>query len=212
MSFVTHGLLRRGEQCFNRLLARDPAATTRLRSLAGQRLVVALASPPLRLAIDFTPEGVHLAQADEASWQSADSRVELDGDSLGALLGGTPVQSLMTQNRLIVHGSLATLMKARELVMDLDMDAEGALARWLGESPAHGIATGLARLGRFGRDTSQSFEHDLRAYMIEEGEWLASRDLLDIARARLTRLEVASDRLEARLDRLTRQRGEGPAS
>ncbi|WP_338061219.1 hypothetical protein [Kushneria phosphatilytica] len=78
--------------------------------------------------------------------------------------------------------------------------------------PAHSLATGLRRIGHFGVRSSHSLEQDLREYVFEEGRWLAGRNQLDIAREHLTELEIATDRLEARLERLSRRLREGSHS
>lgn len=205
MSFFTPVLLAGIEKTVNRLLARDPAAPSRLAAMAGQRLLLRLESPTFEVLVIFHIHGLTLASLHGGEDRDADTTVEVDADTLGALLGGTPVQSLMTQNRLVVRGQLGLLMQARELLMDLDINWEGAFAEWFGDVPAHSLATGLRRLGRFGVHSSKSLEQDLREYILEEGQWLAGCARFDVAREHLTELEIATDRLEARFERLNRR-------
>lgn len=208
MPFLPPGLLAGTEKTLNRLLARDPAAPARLSALAGQRLELCLIRPALTLAIDFSERGLTLSRpCDEAASPQADTRVELDADTLGALAGGTPVQSLLTDNRLIVEGDLALLMKAHTLLTDLDLDLEGALARFPGETPAYALTDGLRRLNRVGRHVSFHFGRDMRDYMVEEGAWIAGRDRLELSREQLTELAIETDRIEARIKRLERRPG-----
>lgn len=228
MPFLPPGLITGTERNLNRLLARDPAAPARLSALAGKRLALCLTKPSMAVVIDFHEKGVALSRppdekqtgsvsgdADVAfesvSSKRPDTRVELDAETLGALIGGTSVQSLLTDNRLIVEGDLGLLTKARTLASDLDLDPEGALSRLAGEIPAHGLAAGLRRLGRTSLNLSTHLRQDLRNYMVEEGEWLAGRDRFEMAREHLTELSIEADRLEARTKRLERRFGGSPS-
>lgn len=205
MSLFTPVLLSCSEQLLNRLLARDPAAPARLARLAGSRLLLRLEGPPFEVLIVFHHGGVALSRLPDASDSDADVVVEVDADTLGSLLGGASVETLMFEGRLAVRGRVAMLAEARDLFMDLDIDWEGALAEWFGETPAHTLATGLRHVGQFGIRSMRELEHDLREYALEEGRLLAGRTQLEIAREHLTELEIAADRLEARLARLNRQ-------
>ncbi|RKR04413.1 ubiquinone biosynthesis protein UbiJ [Kushneria sinocarnis] len=212
MSLMTPLLLASAERTLNHLLARDPAAPARLAGLAGKRLLLRITAPAFEVLITFHNGGLALTRLPDASPGDADACVEIDADTLGALMGGASIESCMTANRLIVHGELGLLAATRALLMDLDVDWEGALAEWFGDVPAHSLATGLRRVGRFGIRSSHSLEEDLREYILEEGRWLAGRNQLDIAREHLTELEIATDRLEARLERLGRRLRGGSGS
>ncbi|MFP4263304.1 MAG: SCP2 domain-containing protein [Halomonas sp.] len=204
-------LLAGAERTLNGLLARDPAAPGRLARLAGQRLLVRLENPALALAIHFHPEGLDLLRPNDADEAEYDAVLELDAETLGALLGGASMERLMFQGRLAVRGRIPLLEATRDLLLDLDLDWEGELARWLGELPAHSLAEGLRRLGRFGLRTREEFCADLSEYLVEEARLLPGRPQVEVLRDHLTELEVAADRLEARLARLHRRLAAGDA-
>ncbi len=198
-------LLAAAERTLNGLLARDPAAPSRLARLAGQRLLLRLEHPELALAIHFHGGGLDLLRPDDPAEEAYDAVVEVDAETLGALLGGASMERLMFQGRLAVRGRIPLLEATRDLLLDLDLDWEGELARWLGDIPAHSLAEGLRRLGRFGLRTREEFCADLSEYLVEEARLLPGRPQLEVLRDHLTELEVASDRLEARLARLHRR-------
>ncbi|MFP4138317.1 MAG: SCP2 domain-containing protein [Halomonas sp.] len=204
-------LLAGAERTLNGLLARDPAAPGRLARLAGQRLLVRLENPALALAIHFHPEGLDLLRPKDADEAEYNAVLELDAETLGALLGGASMERLMFQGRLAVRGRIPLLEATRDLLLDLDLDWEGELARWLGELPAHSLAEGLRRLGRFGLRTREEFCADLSEYLVEEARLLPGRPQVEVLRDHLTELEVAADRLEARLARLHRRLAAGDA-
>lgn len=193
------------ERTLNALLARDPAAPARLARLAGQRLLLRLENPELALALHFHPGGLDLLHPDDTAEEAYDAVVELDAETLGTLLGGTSMERLMFQGQLAVRGRIPLLEATRDLLLDLDLDWEGELARWLGDLPAHSLAEGLRRLGRFGLRTHEEFCADLSEYLVEEACLLPGRPQFEVLRDHLTELEVASDRLEARLARLHRR-------
>ena len=193
------------ERSLNALLARDPAAPARLARLAGQRILLRLEHPPLALVVHFHSQGLDLLRQEEAPEEAYDAVVELDAERLGELLGGASVERLMFQGKLAVRGRVHLLEAARDLLLDLDLDWEGELARWLGDIPAHSLAEGMRSLGRWGLRTRQELCADVSEYVEEEARLLPGRHQLEILRDHLTELEVATDRLEARLERLRRR-------
>ncbi len=199
------------ERTLNALLARDPAAPLRLSRLAGQRLLLRLENPELALAIHFHAHGLDLVRPCAPAESAYDAVVELDAETAGALLGGASLERLMFQGRLAVRGRIPLLEATRDLLLDLDLDWEGELARWLGDIPAHSLAEGLRRLGRFGLRTREEFCADLAEYLMEEARLLPGRPQLEVLRDHLTELEVSADRLEARLARLHRRLAEQQA-
>ncbi len=203
---LTSTLLLGGlERSLNALLARDPAAPGRLERLAGQRLLVRLEASPLALAMIYHAQGVDLMRPDDEPEEAFDAVVELDPETLGELLGGASVERLMLQGKLAVRGHIPLLEATRDLLLDLDLDWEGELARWLGDVPAHSLAEGMRSLGRWGLRTRQELCADVSEYVFEEARLLPGRHQFEGLRDHLTELEVATDRLEARLERLRRR-------
>lgn len=193
------------ERSLNALLARDPAAPARLERLAGQRLLVRLEASSLALAMAYHAQGVDLMRPDDEPEDAFDAVIELDPETLGELLGGASVERLMFQGKLVVRGHIPLLEATRDLLLDLDLDWEGELARWLGDVPAHSLAEGMRSLGRWGLRTRQELCADVSEYVFEEARLLPGRHQFEGLRDHLTELEVATDRLEARLERLCRR-------
>ena len=195
------------ERTLNALLSRDPAAPSRLARLDGSRLLFRLERPSATLLIQFHKHGLHLSRPESVDEVDADAIVEIDTEALGELLAGQSIERLMFRGSLAVRGRTQSLEQARELILDLDLDWENELARFLGDQPAHSLAEGLRRLARWGLRTHHELSADIGEYVFEEGRLLPGRDQLEVLRDHLTELEVASDRLEARLERLRRRLG-----
>lgn len=204
-------MLRLAEHTLNTLLSRDPAAPARLGRLNGTQLLFRLKRPRLALAIDFDARGLHLRHAGHATDSEADVSVELDSESLGSLLGGESIERLMLSGRLAVRGRPQLLEDVRDLLFDLDLDWEAELAKWLGDIPAHNLAEGVRRLSRWGRRSRRELQADISEYVFEEARLLPGRSQFDVLRDHLTELEMATDRLEARVARLTRRLTDGEA-
>lgn len=194
------------ERTLNGLLARDPAAPSRLARLAGSRILVRVERPELLLGLHYHAQGIDLLrpEPEDADETAFDAVVELDAETAGALLGGESVERLLFQGRLAVRGRTHLLEATRDLLLDLDLDWEGELAGWLGDRPAHSLVEGLRRLSHWGLRTRDEFCADLSDYLFEEARVLPGRHQLAILRDHLTELEIATDRLEARLARLHR--------
>ncbi|EWH01445.1 ubiquinone biosynthesis accessory factor UbiJ [Halomonas sp. BC04] len=203
---LTPTLLLAGiERTLNALLARDPAAPSRLARLSGSRLLLRLERPELALAIHFHPAGLDLLRPETESEDSFDAIVELNAETLGKLLGGESIERLMFQGRLSVRGRVPLLEATRDLLLDLDLDWEGELASWLGDVPAHGLAEGLRRAARWSRRAHGEMRSDIAEYIFEEAKLLPGKYQFENLRDHLTELEMTTDRLEARLARLRRQ-------
>lgn len=205
MSLTPTLLLACAEKSLNVLLARDPAAPARLHRLVGRRLLLRLERPRLDLLVVFHSHGLGLLRHPHAEEGDADAIVEIDSEALGALLGGESLEQLMFSGRLALRGKTHLLEDARSLLMDLDLDWEGALAEWFGDQPAHSLAEGLRRFTRFGLRSQRELRADLAEYIFEEARLLPGHPQRETLRDHLTELEVATDRLEARLARLQRK-------
>lgn len=198
-------LLACAEKSLNALLARDPAAPSRLRRLAGKRLLLRLERPSVELLVCFHQEGLSLLSVAPAEHSDADAIVEIDGETLGALLSGESLEQLMFSGRLSLRGQTHLLEQTRALLLDLDLDWEGALVEWLGDTPAHGLAESLRHVARFSRYSQRELRADLADYVFEEARLLVGHPQREALRDHLTELAIATDRLEARVERLNRR-------
>jgi ubiquinone biosynthesis protein UbiJ len=202
---VTPTLLLAGlERAINALLARDPAAPTRLDALAGSRLLVCLEQPHLSIMLHFHHAGVDLLHAGDDAESDADAVVELTPETLSQWASGESIERLMFSGKLSLRGRTYLLEATRDLFTDLDIDWENELAALLGDMPAHSLAEGLRRMARFGLRAKDELFADVSEYVFEEARLLPGQQQRDVLRDHLTELDVATDRLEARFARLHR--------
>ncbi|NDL71085.1 ubiquinone biosynthesis accessory factor UbiJ [Vreelandella alkaliphila] len=200
---VTPTLLLAGcERTLNALLARDPAAPSRLAALAGSRLLVRLEKPHLQLALHYHHAGIDLLRGDDLDETDVDAVVELTPETLSEWLSGASIERLMFDGKLSMRGRIHLLEATRDLLLDLDIDWEGELARWLGDMPAHSLAEGIRRAARWGLRAKDELLQDVSEYVFEEARLLPGPQQRNVLRDHLTELEIATDRLEARFNRL----------
>ena len=190
---VTPTLLLAGcERTLNALLARDPAAPARLAALVGSRLLIRLEQPHLELVIHY--------------------HHELTPETFSEWISGASIERLMFDGKLAVRGRIHLLEATRELLFDLNIDWESELARWLGDMPAHSLAEGVRRAARWGLRAKDELMQDVSEYVFEEARLLPGQQQRNVLRDHLTELEIATDRLEARFNRLQRKLTQPPQS
>jgi ubiquinone biosynthesis protein UbiJ len=165
-------------------------------------LLVRLEKPQLALLLCYHASGIDLQHGDEVEETNVDAVVELTPETLSEWLSGASIERLMFDGKLAVRGRLHLLEATRDLLFDLDIDWEGELARWLGDMPAHSLAEGIRRAARWGLRAKDELLQDVSEYVFEEARLLPGRQQRDVLRDHLTELEIATDRLEARLNRL----------
>lgn len=193
------------ERTLNALLAKDAAASERLAALSGQSLLIRFEQPRLAIALHFHRAGIDLCYATEMPEQDADAVVELTPETVSEWISGASLERLMFSGKLSIRGKVFLLEATRDLLFGLDPDWEGELARLLGDTSARSLADGLRQAARWGMRTRRELMADLGEYVTEEARLLPGRRQKERLREHLTDLEIATDRLEARLKRLHRQ-------
>ncbi|WP_110688989.1 ubiquinone biosynthesis accessory factor UbiJ [Salinicola endophyticus] len=192
------------ERALARLLARDPATPARLRALEGRSLRLVSATPPLALRVSFADAGMRLSRVSD--WQQHDDLViGVDRHVLERWVAGDSLERLLFNGDLDVSGDTGMLAPLQALLLDLDLDWEGALAQTLGATPAHGLAQALGYLTRQARTSAGEWQRDWREYLFEEARLVAGQDQLEVARDALSALRMRVDRLSARVTRLQRE-------
>ncbi|HNI66246.1 MAG TPA: SCP2 sterol-binding domain-containing protein [Pseudomonadales bacterium] len=187
------------EQSINQLLHHDPRSLARLEALAGHCIAVRLTTPPLRLFLLPRHGGVSLRLDPPPT---ADVQIVATLPALVAYLGGHDSgPALQLQGDAELAGTLQSILA------QLDIDWEAALSRLTGGLLAHQTGR-LLRATR--RQLARGGDHltDMVAnWLVEESHTLPAA--VEVARFNdaVDQLRFDSDRLEARLKRLERQRG-----
>lgn len=188
-------------------LALDPEARARVARLEGAVLEVQVTG--LGISVFARPRDGHLQLA-ATSIEPAAARIAGPPASLAALAtaGGTRV---LFSGALEVSGDVAVAKAYKRLFDTLDPDWEEALARALGDVPAHEAGRVLRGLAARGGRAWRGRRADVAAWLVDELEALPARAEVDAWLAAVDRLRADTDRLGARLARLERHYPRGGA-
>jgi ubiquinone biosynthesis accessory factor UbiJ len=199
-------LLKSCEHWLNRCVAESSAARAALAALDGRSLTIELQGFSLSLRLLAHDEALVLGRgAREVS---------------SATLRGTPLELLRLLGRdrertmagrfrdsgAQLTGSIDVAESFGEALRLARPDLEEALARWIGDLPAH-------RIGRAGRGlvdwtlaSAAAVERDVADYLKEESRMLPTRPEARAHARAVERLRDDIERLEARIVRLRRRR------
>jgi ubiquinone biosynthesis protein UbiJ len=214
------------ENVLNRGLPRSPRARQLCRELEGHRVAIEVTGFT-RFIAESTGETLKLTRvsrggADDATFAvetgsahpeaaSVDpSRVEAEiiggPVSLLALAGESP-EAVLQRGDVQIRGDVELAQKFRELAMLLRPDPEEEVSRVIGDVPAHQLGR-LARAA-FGwtRNATSTTVRNVAEYLAHERQHLVPRAEGDQLLKGVDTLRENVDRLEARIEHLTRKTG-----
>ncbi len=130
------------EKLINTALEYDPATQRQIAALEGKLLSVESDMPPLRVAIEATSTGIML----HSNWQdSADTTISGSLLAMLSLAANNDEQISFAGTGISVNGDLDFLIKINNLMRNINVDWEAALATVIGDIPAHIFADTVRR-------------------------------------------------------------------
>ena len=188
------------EKALNRCLNLDPFIGGHLQGLHGKTIEVALADSELSLLVVFLSDGVRIEPA--ASETNPDARL---GGSIPAFI--TMVADIREAkpvfgSAISISGDVEVVQKLKSLLSELEMDWEEQLARWVGDSAAHGLGLVFKSLHAWARDTSRVFWLDVGEYLAEETRLLPHADEVTAYLEEVDEVRDDVERLSVRVARL----------
>lgn len=192
------------EAAINRLLALDREGAARLTPIQGRVLRVEVAGFDLRLTIVPGDDRLRFYQDYEAEpdcivrgTPAALLRMGLAGRGEDQVFSGA----------VEIAGDNRIAQTLGEVLRGLDIDWEEQLARLLGDGLAHRLGNRARAARRWGERSADVLAQDLREYLTEEGRVLPSEAEVDRFLLAVDALRDDVERLQARIERLARQRG-----
>lgn len=191
------------ENLLNRNLGSSPQARSSCAELKGRRLKLVIRDLDVFVVIESLGDSLRITVGDA---QECHAEVEGSPVNLLAMAGPSP-ERLLKSGAVQVRGEIELLQRYRDLILLLKPDIEEELSRWVGDAPAHRLAS-LAReaisLGRRAadtavRNTAEYFAHETRD-LVSRPE--AEAFLGDVDRVRED-VDRAAARLQALIDRLS---------
>lgn len=188
------------EAIINRALQYDPATRRRLGKVAGCSMSVEVTNPSI--TVNLVCHGEQFSLHDEL-----DKEPDVSLKSSASALIGIALQKdeTIAGSGVEVRGSLDTLQQLKNILSDLDVDWEAALAELVGELPAHLMAK-AARSAHYWQQQARPRALAVAANFVqEEARLTPTRAEVDQFRAQVRKLSADTERLAARINRLTMQ-------
>jgi len=188
------------ENVLNRGLPRSPRARQLCRELQGHRVAVDVTGF-MRLVVESTGETLQLTRD-----ASAIAEAEIVGAPLSLLaLAGESPEAVIQRGDVQMRGDLELAQKFRELALLLRPDIEEEVSKVLGDVPAHHL--GRVARAAFGwtRNAASTSVRNVAEYFAHERQHLVPRAEADQLLKGVDTLRENVDRLEARIDLLTRK-------
>ncbi|WP_095108881.1 SCP2 domain-containing protein [Pseudomonas sp. Irchel 3E20] len=195
------GLLAGVEHGLNRVLRLDSTALPRLGHLNGKVIAVDCRSPALQLFILPSDEGLMLA----ANWAAdADCTLRAPASSLLSLALSKDKTAILHGPDVELDGDSAVLLDLAAVLQDLELDWEYELSRWLGPVATQLIGGHLRSRSRWYSQGFASLNQNLGEYLSEEARALVGLREAEARFSELDRIKLDLERLEARVERLSR--------
>jgi ubiquinone biosynthesis protein UbiJ len=191
------------EVALNRALALDPDTRAALRALDGQRVALALTSPPLALEVRVDGDALRVGPVDAAAEPDLGVRSTLAG-----LLGQLPMfrrDDAPPVGKLRIEGDAELARRLQRLARGFDPDWQQPFVRVFGEiagvQVARALAAGLAQAKVAGRNLAETAAE----FVTEESRDVVPRAELDAFHDDVDALRDDVERVAAKLARLQRE-------
>lgn len=183
------------ENGLNRALELDPAGRDALmRALAGPVQFNITAPVTLTYTLDRAGQQVTVSSqpADQPALQISGRPVAFAALAMGD-------DRVFSDGRLDVNGDTALAHQLQRALNRLDPDWEAAMARHIGDVPAHFLGKRIRNAVKWSREAVDAMNANLEEYIHEESRVLPGRRELDATFEDIDELNLRTERLEARL-------------
>ncbi|MCL7943302.1 SCP2 sterol-binding domain-containing protein [Marinobacter sp. ATCH36] len=185
------------ESALNRALELDPG---------GKQALMASLTGPVQFSMDAVGLTLVLQQAGDrirvASQPSEAPALVLSGRPMAFAALATGDDRVFSEGRIRVTGDTALAHQFQRAIDQLNPDWEAAMAAYVGDVPAHFIGQRIRGAVRWSRHAFASLNANIEEYIHEESRSLPGRRELEATFTDIDRLNLQTERLEARIERL----------
>ncbi|MBD1551849.1 ubiquinone biosynthesis accessory factor UbiJ [Pseudomonas typographi] len=194
-------LLAAAEAGLNRALRLDATALPRLQALAGSVIEIDCVRPARRLYLLPSGDGLMLAR----HWEAPPvCTLRAPAGRLLELAMRRDKTAVLHAPDVELHGDSGVLMALAAVLQSLELDWEHELARWFGPLGAGLLAGHLRVRARWAVQGAGRLRESLADYLNEETRTLVGKREAEARWREIDDLKLATDRIEARLARLSR--------
>ncbi|WP_375171745.1 SCP2 domain-containing protein [Marinobacter sp.] len=186
------------ESALNHALELDPAGRRDLLAALDGAVQIELTAP---LALSVTLEGG--AELVRVSSQPVESpALIIRGRPIAFAALATGDDRVIGDGRLTVQGDTALAHQLQRALNRLSPDWEAALARHLGDVPAHFLGQRVRAAVKWSRHAFAALNANVEEYVHEESRALPGRRELEATFADIDELSLRTERLQARIDQI----------
>ncbi len=178
----------------NKVLALDPDTFERLKQLAGKTLAIELTNLKLTLFLSLTEKGFKVADQND---QTAD--ITITGTTLAFIKLRAQQSMNLYKSDVKITGDMGLADELRKIFSRLDIDWEGGLSQYTGETAAYHIGKAVRGGMQWLQRTHENLQQASKEYCQEEIRVLPTRVEMDHFTREVSRLRDDVERLSARL-------------
>jgi len=186
------------ERALNHALELDPAGQQALLG-ALERPVQFRITDPVSLTCSLHRAGNRVQVRSQPAEEPA---LEISGKPLAFAALATGDNRVFTDNRLEVAGDTALAHQFQRALDQLNPDWEAAMARHIGDVPAHFIGKRIRNAVSWSRQAFSTLNANIEEYVHEESRALPGRRELEATFADIDSLSLRTERLEARVNQI----------
>ncbi|MBN7770407.1 SCP2 sterol-binding domain-containing protein [Marinobacter daepoensis] len=186
------------EGALNRALALDPAGRRALLDALGGPVQVSITAP-LTLAWTLARLGEQVQVSSQPADQPA---LIITGRPMALVALALGDDRVFADERLTVTGDTALAHQLQRALSQLQPDWEAAMARHIGDVPAHFLGRRLRQAVSWSRQAASTMNANVEEYLHEESRTLPGRRELEATFQDIDQLNLRTERLEARLNQL----------
>jgi ubiquinone biosynthesis protein UbiJ len=194
-------ITERLQAAIDREIAASPRARELLTQLEGRSLAIEARYTPRQVTLRATAGRLQIDR--NAQDGASDARLAGTPFALAMLARENPSE-VIRRGDVTLTGDGQVAERFQELVSLLKPDLEDSLSRIVGDVPAHAAGGLLRRVLGFGRDSADTLARNAGEYLVHERRTLVPRAEAQDFLEQVDELRERADRLEARVDALTR--------
>ncbi|MEP4467438.1 ubiquinone biosynthesis accessory factor UbiJ [Marinobacter alexandrii] len=186
------------EGALNQALELDPAGRRALLTALNAPVRVTITAPlPLAYTLHTTGSRVQVS-----SQPPETPGLEIQGKPIALAALALGDDRVFSDGRLQVEGDTALAHQLQRALNQLNPDWEAAMARHIGDVPAHFLGQRVRGAVKWSRNAFQALNANIEEYVHEESRALPGRRELEATFADIDELNLRTERLAARIDQI----------
>jgi ubiquinone biosynthesis protein UbiJ len=190
------------EAAINNALQLDPALQKDLAELEGMVLKIQCTIPAITVYVLPEKNHVHLVSHYE---MQEDSSISGPASEYIKLISAKDKASALINGELKISGNSNAFVLLQQALLKMDIDIEQKVADLIGDIPAHQIGRAVRGTIKWARYSADSLLRNFEDFIHEEARIAPSQPEVEDFYQDISQLNLATDRLEARVKRLKRQ-------